>query len=829
MKHANIDLCDFCFYEAVELMDFEVQSDETTTHFVDSVVGEQVGLDVGYDGVSASDMTPSVDLQEFLKRPVRIRSFTWLEADPVGTLVTANPWYLFFNDARIKYKLNNYSFISCKLKIKVMVNASPFYYGAMLMTYRPLTTFKSSTIIADAATRYFIPLSQRPHLWILPQEESCDEMVLPYLNHKNWLDAQSSTDLLAFGELEFRNFTALQSANGAVGTGVSVQVYAWAEDVKLSGPTVGLAVQSDEYGNGVVSAPASAISNGAAWFENIPVIGRFATATRIGASAVSKIATLFGFTNVPDVSDCTSVRPSAFPRLATTQVSYPYEKLTLDEKNELTIDPSVLGMEPKDELAIGNLVTRESYLTTFTWDSTNITDDTLFAAAVSPNMYDTDGAAQAKLFMTPMHWAGMPFDSWRGDIIFRFHFVASKYHKGRMRFTFDPTGTAAQNIISDAVSQTVCFTQIIDLGAENDVEIRVPYQQATAWLQNLSGYLSAGKQWQTSGFSYLHTIGVTNGTITARVATILTGPTATANVPVMVFVRGAENLEFASPANIGLSTFSQFAVQADEVYGTPSKVVAGCNSNALPDRYLLNFGESVKSIRQIMRRSALSYVSKVVGDNVSQMLLYRENFSRFPLQPGFDPAGIHTATKLVGVGNTTYNYTFHTPQTWFAPAFLCQKGSVQWVFNTSSKTPYQSVRVLRNPVLASNASNAKTTGVALGVSGVSKYFQTYSNSGLGGQALINQITNAGISVQLPNYTIYRFQSTDATKASAPTSIDGGSREMYQLELYSDPALNADQAASMSIFHYTSVGTDYNLYYFLNTPTITVYSAVPVAV
>jgi hypothetical protein len=286
------------------------------------------GIDRPYDGISAGDQTEAMDFVKFLSRPVRIANFTWNESDAVGTSHTYSPWQLFFNDARVKYKLNNFAFIQCKLKIKVLINASPFYYGAMYMGYQPLPNLTPSTIQNDTGTRYLIPYSQRPHLWIYPQGNEAGEMTLPFFYHRNFINAQLSQEFADMGQLTFLNYTTLQSANGVSSSGVSIAIYAWAEDVKLSGPSVGLALQSDEYGEGCVSAPASAIANAASWFEDIPIIGKFATATRIGASAVSTIASMFGFTNVPVIADTQPYRPEPFPKMANTDIGFPVEKLT---------------------------------------------------------------------------------------------------------------------------------------------------------------------------------------------------------------------------------------------------------------------------------------------------------------------------------------------------------------------------------------------------------------------------------------------------------------------------------------------------------------------
>jgi hypothetical protein len=181
-------------------MNSNAGSEQHITQEVVQFVDEVDGLDVGYSSVTDNhsylDQTANATLTEFLSRPVRIASFTWLESDAINTQRTYNPWNLFFNDTRIKYKLNNFAFMQCTLKVKVLINASPFYYGAMIGTYLPNPGLTPSTILnGSTPNNALIPYSQRPHMWILPAENKADTMELPFLYHKNWLNIQSAADL----------------------------------------------------------------------------------------------------------------------------------------------------------------------------------------------------------------------------------------------------------------------------------------------------------------------------------------------------------------------------------------------------------------------------------------------------------------------------------------------------------------------------------------------------------------------------------------------------------------------------------------------------------
>jgi len=112
---------------------------------------------------------------------VLLSTITWNESDSAGADNYIDPWNLFFSDARVKKKIDNYSFLRCKLKIKVVVNASPFYYGAMRFCYIPARGYKNEQILFDGSNlNHLIPYSQTPGFWIYPSSSTGGEMELPF-------------------------------------------------------------------------------------------------------------------------------------------------------------------------------------------------------------------------------------------------------------------------------------------------------------------------------------------------------------------------------------------------------------------------------------------------------------------------------------------------------------------------------------------------------------------------------------------------------------------------------------------------------------------------
>jgi hypothetical protein len=818
-----------------DLPPYQPQSQEeviqqTTTFQDNDGRGQVMSMPASHLSEILDDSVTQATLKDFLARPVRIASGSWSESSTTGTnIFSINPWNLFFANSRIVNKLHNFGFIRCNLHVKVVINASPFYYGRSLVHYRPLTSFK--TQVPEVTNNIeLVPYSQRPSIWIRPEDNTGGELKLPFFWYKNWVNVQSAAEFTQLGQLRMTVYTPLQSANAVVGTGVSYQVYAWAEDVVLSGATLSLAMQSqDEYVSGPISGPATALSRIAASFT--PTFGKFATATSLALKTTADIARMFGFTNVPVIEPTQPVRISQFANFASTETGYPLEKLTIDAKNELTVSPDVLGLPDEDQLVVKNLVTRSSYLTKTTWRTSDATNTNLFYANVHPRAMVTaliDGTTRA-IHTTPMGHVAHGFRAWRGDIVYEFDVVASQYHKGKLQLAFDPQGDATNNVVAVGDTATGAYTVIMDLSKERTVSMRIPYQQAFGWLStdNSNEVIDVFSTSTSPTFVYDPTR--YNGAISVKVLNALTAPVDPSNVEILVRIRGGENLEFANPDGFR-STLSYFRPQSeDEVVE-----VAGSNEPSLDvKRGLMNYGEVVRSLRPLFRRT--TYSTPVVF-NVTGSSGYTEaDFKHFkiPPYPGFDVNGLYTVKGVISPLSTfNYNWGAMGHMQWMLPCYVGYRGSTFWYYNVHGQTTNpNNLFVTRTP---SNTTPVSISAVSsLGTSISARAMTQMKTGSSAGYSLSNPRISAGSGVAVPMQTPYLLHSTDpgnSTEGNTQTK-DDAYRDCVTTSVADAAALvsTTGSTSALSLDTYTGAGTDFNVYFFLNVPTVYYNSAIPVPI
>lgn len=806
---------------------------EVIVDFVDESPAPATGIKAENNAFSTGDKTSSTELMQFLNRPVRIHSFMWQEADVPAIKVAIKPWYLWGSNPYILSKLNNYAFIRGNLKLKIQISASPFYYGCLMASYQPMQDFTPSTIVMDGATRHFIPYSQRPHVVIEPQHDDSYVLTLPFMWATNWLSVQLGSDWQSMGELTFLVYSALQSANGVSGSGVNVVTYAWMEDVELSGASVGYALQSDEYADGPVSKPASTIARFASQLSNVPIIGPFAKATSIGASAVSSIASLFGFTNVPVIEESKPVRTEAFPKFSSSEIGFPIEKLTLDPKNELSVDPRIVGLDGSDEMSLAYIAGKESFLTTATWSTADLIDQVLFYSRVNPRLYDNDGATTNLLYMTPMCYVSQLFNNWRGDIIFRFKIVCSKYHKGKLRISFDPSGYSAQNIGNTVTTSNVVHTAIVDIGQSDQIEFRVPYQQALHFLNVRTAITAAAKGWATRTAvpgTYPYDRLYDNGFIMVRVVNALTAPVSSSSVDIQVYVRAAENIQFANPCVVDpTSLMSLYAPQSEEFKhdGQTDHLAMGNTGSGKSSEYLVHYGENIRSLRQLLRR--YEFVCRTYHTGSTSSLINCVDFHKMPPAPGYLSVAPWVATSILGAANANYNFTTMTMLSFTAPAFLAYRGSTNWSFNAvGNNLSYgiKSLRVVKDNVSDHDFGLRSILATTATASKVAAFAAFNTHPGTCGSALTNQLTNAGLNVQCPNMSPYKFQSTRPRNANVAQFYDGSLQDAFTLEVSIPHGMTG---VTTEVDMYCAAGTDFGLHFFLNVPTFYIYATLPAGV
>ena len=808
----------------------EVQStDQQVVTFVDDEEGDERS----YSNVSQNLDTYKIDstLASFLSRPVLINSYTWTEGSPLNK--TFYPWNEFLGNSVIKKKVENYNFISATMKVKFLINASPFYYGCAGAFYEPMSVFNPAPYIETAGyDGYKVPLSQRPHVWLYPANSQGGVLELPFIYHKNWLDITSASDTISMGQIRLTSFVNLLNANSVSGSDCDIQVYAWMEDVKMCGPTYSAALQSTdmkispehvegEYDDSApISSVASSISRMAEIGSKLPgPIGVGMGAASTIAGYVADVARIFGYTNTPVVDDVTAFKNLPFHAFSSAEISTPIDRLTLDPKNILGNNDGHFGVKLGDELDIAAFCARESYLTAFTWEAADTLNSLLWGVAVNPRMLRVDGSSAFKYQLTPMALPGYLFRYWRGNIVYRFRFICTKYHRGRVRITWDPSA----NLAGVVDTNTSNYNRIVDLSKETDVSIKVPYLASTSYLRSDDGaseYFGTTPPAPGSGFD--------NGQLTIRVMNQQTSPVTSADVICLVSCYGL-NMEFGGPTEMS-ADFSAYTLQSeDQMIKEGSKPEDLFENTETPsDINQIYMGENITSFAQLMKRTTYHASTFFNTSTNAGIAIARSRFNRYPRYPGFDTSALYEGQGvLTPVAYFGYNFVNWTPLTFVSQCYVGCRGSINWHFNVCHVKPVSSVRAKRydKEITASELSDEFLLSSGLTQSERASFCDTNMSVGATGQSLTNQHTQSAMSVNVPMYTNFKFRKTSSDGATLGSQADKSVLDNVEVEFVYTP--EADHILSdIRLDSYVASGPDYQVGFFLNVPTLYQLTAVP---
>jgi len=831
--------------EAEISSDRAVSAKSTTVETVTFVDSQLVVEDTSYRKVPivSSGTTEGTSLAKFLSRPTLIKTHTWTTSQTVGNVsvdAQIKPWKLLISDATIKKKLSNYAYMRAKLCLKFVINGTPFHYGAFMVSHEPNVGFRTSKIAQPSVVandiRLATPYSQLPHILLYPADNASADLHLPFFVNRSWLCLTRPEDWEWMGTLYYFIASPLRVASATASTSLTIQTYAWFEDVELNGSTE-FSLQGGDVSDAckTIANIGSTVAKATAFVA--PEISAGATQLSEHASKGAIVAEALGYSNTPVTEDVKAYTPMPFSQMSTSEISTAVQKLVLSPTQGLSIDPALLGLGPEDEMVISHILQKPTILTVADWSTTELADTRIFGTPVSPSMFNLQTVGTPIKCYTVNHtymsYLTSMFTYWRGDIIFDIDVICTKFHKGRLLLQWDPIG----NPSAVAPINTV-YSTVLDIGETNKATIRIPFHQRFEFLRARG---ITNQVWNTNNNDLDPAFDFDNGTFGIFILNPLVSPTTPATVDIIITVRGAENLELIDPCsqlgeNAASVPPSFFPIQSnDSVDIESTEITLGDKGSFHPDRHLLNFGEPVVSLRALLHRYSMYDVSVPDLTSVKKFFRFVKSYHNMSPTFGFDPKGMMKATKVVGTGSAPYTCSNTHPMIYVAMLYGAYRGGTNFIVNTGEGvySALVDTRVQRITTshqgdfsLGKNYSDITDTDTkSTTLAWLNKQFTQYE----GGATFTNDKVNPSLSFYLPTMNQYAFNFPDATSIIDGNQFDGSHRTCVLLDSIIRQT-SANTSSSLATFTcYAGAGADFNCHYLLCCPTIFYYASYPVIV
>lgn len=855
LRHDMENFINFCIMQG-PIGEFEPQSGmetssvmkmatskEQNVKFFDKPDEYTVSVNSEMDATRMAQDTHDATLQDFFQRPIKIFEREWVTN---GNLIDQfDPWALFFNNKRVNNRLTNYNLMRAKLHLKFVINGNGFQYGRAFAAYLPFNDFDQASNTNEILDVFAFntQFSQLPKVFLNPTTSMGGEMVLPFVFPKNMVNVPT-TEWSALGAILLRPLQFLRHANGADDK-ATVSVFAWAEDVQLSVltsndtntivPQSGKECDETEEANatGMISGPATKVARTMNRMSTAPIIGPYASATADVAGATAAMAKLFGYSRPGVTKDPEPYRPTAFSNLATTTVPDTATKITVDDKQELSIDPRIAGLDGHDPMDILTIAKRESLLTKFDWPLNTAPETLLWNCRVSPVLWQEATLSGGAIMLPACAAAALPFEKWTGTINFRFQIVCSTFHKGRVKVVYDP------NFVDENEYNTM-YTEVIDIADKTDFTISVANGQQITWLDHaVPGRDSLTTQYSTTRYT---TKGEGNGVIAMYVVNELTTPNsvATNDIEVNVYVSAGDDFEVTLPSD----NFSRYVFKPQsgmekelnpDAEGTSElnapvhmeESIIGPTLDPLENIASVYYGESIRSFRPLIKRYALH---ECVGPLTGTPTVMNNRRAGFPYYRGNVPGAVHTANS--GTTPAPYNFVNTLLLHWVTQMHSGYRGSVRYkalprgpmddnYVNEVERydfflgqSPYISETfAFQNHTTVSAAARAAVIGDKN-----NPPFERNSLIGMNGMARVHGRVNPNLEFEIPYYSENRFTPGKLLdETSVTTSFDNVPGFLMRTFI--------DGANTSLVELYVAAGEDFQVYFFSGMPPV-FYEAVP---
>lgn len=829
-----------------------------TMRFRDQFAGHTNEVESFVDTTRNLQDMNDVPLQDFFSRPQKVFESQW---NTNGVIATSfNPWREFLTNKRVQNRLANYKLLRCDLRMKVVVNGNGFQYGRALVAYWPLAGYDDLSIHTALNPLDLTLTSQLPHIFIDPTTSTGGEMNIPFFWHQNYFDITGSNwggdnGVPDAGRVLLRTLTPLKHANGA-NDKVTISFFVWAENVQLSIPTsVDSATLSPQSGEekageeideantkGSISGPATTISKYAGIAAGFAPLAPYAIATSKLAGAVASAAKIMGYSRPANTSNPDPFRPTPISQLATTTTPDTSLKLTVDDKQELTIDPRISGVGSHDPMIIRDIAKREAYLTSFPWEVAAPAETLLWNARVNPCLWAQDPGDSA-IILPPCAIAAMPFRYWNGSMKFRFQIVCSTFHKGRMEIRFDPSHIDA----GTASEYNVNYIEIVDIAETQDFTIEVTNSQPYSLLRHLDpGVDAVSEGYSTSNYA-TSLFGLCNGVISIRILNELTVPNSDINndISVNVFISAGDDFEVFVPED-NFQRFTFFEPQSGEEVVPESQNTAepsapqqaesdhmGADLQYSSELNMVFSGESIVSFRPLLKRYNLwrREPNSVEGNEdfwrITRKRLaypfYRRGSNEDYIEGGFSGG---------------YNYANTVLLHWISTCFAGYRGSIRYKYLYTKSAGCESgtsccddigsriyverldPETFANPAYI-NIEQPMIIGPAAAVSaGAMPGFQSRVPTGTRGSVYATDLINPNVEFEVPYQTQFRFVPGKLARMTNSNPL-AANQFQNQYRVSYEGHVSTQQQIDMHV----AAGEDFQVYFWTGLPRIW-YEATP---
>lgn len=495
------------------------------------------------------------DYDDFKSHEVLMGLPSWLHADPENTVLVTNDLFRNFlqvaqSAGGLGRKLRSFKYVRGSLRVTIVVQGSTVNYGKRVISFDPVVMGsgpdRNVCFPMVGPTRCF----QVPHIEIDPSKSATYSIDLPpptiygvYSCATIGAPASNPAQLGSY-RVTYTTINALRTGTSST-PGVDIAMYVSLVSPKVAAPTTSnrfnwtsLQVEQSSPNGGVISGLLSKSAAIAETFSGVvPAYSQPLTLFSSASSATAKFLTWFGFSK-PIVQDVTYVVPNAAHNFTKVDNKLRSEQLAMRSNNSITITGHDIPLYRAEEMETDWLCRKKGLIFTSTI-ATSVARDTYVATIPCTPTWNSfrSGTNNRSMELTPLGFATLPYDRWRGDLVYEIEIVASVFSRATLFVSWDPSSNHPTATVQDLIQVLRHWT--VEVSGNTRLIVRIPWGQLPHHMQRWFPQtgLGAVEPNETN----------VNGWLTVQVLNPVKQNGSTDPLAINIYVHG-ENMKMAIPS-----------------------------------------------------------------------------------------------------------------------------------------------------------------------------------------------------------------------------------------------------------------------------------------
>jgi hypothetical protein len=461
-----------------------------------------------------------------LEKPIILRQDTWAIGDVPGDVIATIDFpsiYSLMPPNLHTQTLGMYSYYRGNPVFRFQLNGTKFHLGQLVAVWMPLRTSAYSSSIVTSMTGY-------PHVQLSASGNDPVELKIPFVHPQNYITTNTA-NTCDLGQLRIVVLNQLRSAASASSDLSITTTIHWDE------PEVHVPV----YLHAITTNMAETAPEPTGLFDKLFDVTNNATAT-ISHLLTGNIRGVLssGGKTLTGVSTMDKPAYVGVPQKTISPIGNLSHGKGVDVSQRMGLDagatvPKVLDAfgGTDEEMTMKHVITTPMMVKTINWPDSKNQGDLLASWPVSPLLSNDVSLAG----LTFIAYVAQVFSYWRGSIKYRFDFITTSFHTGRLMVVFQPNG---QGQTAPTFTQAMSLPNtIIDMQKTSRVTVEVPFTSATPFKMCLAG--------EDNINSY-------TGSVYVFVLNDLVHPSnVAADIDINIYVSAGDDFEFAVPRNLILT------------------------------------------------------------------------------------------------------------------------------------------------------------------------------------------------------------------------------------------------------------------------------------